>query len=330
MIIDRRQFISATAAGLAASGLPSLARANTYPTKPITLVVPFAAGGAVDMSGRLIGEPLSRSLGQPVVIDNRGGAGGAIGSSFVAKAAPDGYTLVVTSQSTHVVNPAMNPKLPYDAVNDFEPITLIGRLANVLVINPGLPVKTLDELVKYARANPRALNYASAGNGSVAHLSMELLKNQANLPMTHIPYRGAGPALNDLLSGQVQLTWNNLSSNLTQIQSGKLRALAVAAPSRVPQLPDVPTFDELKLPDLNLTSWNGLAAPAKTSEAIVNRLYQETRKIISDRANQALWVEKGLIVPEDISPAAYRKEIVERIKFYQRIAKDNKIVMDSN
>lgn len=330
MTIVRRQFISATAAGLAASGLPSLARANTYPTKPITLVVPFAAGGAVDMSGRLIGEPLSRSLGQPVVIDNRGGAGGAIGSSFVAKAAPDGYTLVVTSQSTHVVNPAMNPKLPYDAVNDFEPITLIGRLANVLVINPGLPVKTLDELVKYARANPRALNYASAGNGSVAHLSMELLKNQANLPMTHIPYRGAGPALNDLLSGQVQLTWNNLSSNLTQIQSGKLRALAVAAPSRVPQLPDVPTFDELKLPDLNLTSWNGLAAPAKTSEAIVNRLYQETRKIISDRANQALWVEKGLIVPEDISPAAYRKEIVERIKFYQRIAKDNKIVMDSN
>ena len=330
MTIDRRQFISATAAGLCASGLPSLARASTYPTKPITLVVPFAAGGAVDMSGRLIGEPLSRSLGQPVVIDNRGGAGGAIGSSFVAKAAPDGYTLVVTSQSTHVVNPAMNPKLPYDAVNDFEPITLIGRLANVLVINPGLPVKTFDELVKYARANPRVLNYASAGNGSVAHLSMELLKNQANLPMTHIPYRGAGPALNDLLSGQVQLTWNNLSSNLTQIQSGKLRALAVAAPSRVPQLPDVPTFDELKLPDLNLTSWNGLAAPAKTPEAVVNRLYQETRKIISDRANQALWVEKGLIVPEDISPAAYRKEIAERIKFYQRIAKDNKIVMDSN
>jgi tripartite-type tricarboxylate transporter receptor subunit TctC len=330
MTIDRRQFISATAAGLATMGLPSLARASTYPTKPITLVVPFAAGGAVDVSGRLIGEPLSRSLGQPVVIDNRGGAGGAIGSSFVAKATPDGYTLVVTSQSTHVVNPAMNPKLPYDAVNDFEPITLIGRLANVLVINPGLPVRTFDELVKYARANPRALNYASAGNGSVAHLSMELLKNQANLPMTHIPYRGAGPALNDLLSGQVQLTWNNLSSNLAQIQGGKLRALAVASPSRVPQLPDVPTFEELKLPDLNLTSWNGLAAPAKTPEAIVNRLYQETRKIVSDRANQALWVEKGLIVPEDISPAAYRKEIVERIKFYQRIAKDNKIVMDGN
>jgi tripartite-type tricarboxylate transporter receptor subunit TctC len=332
MTIDRRQFLTSTAAaaGMASLGLPSLAAAAAYPTRPVTLVVPFAAGGAVDMSGRLIAEPLSRSLGQPVVIDNRGGAGGAIGSALVAKAPPDGYMLVVTSQSTHVVNPAMNPKLPYDAVNDFEPITLISRLANVLVINAALPIRSFDELVKYARANPRALNYASAGNGSVAHLSMELLKNQANLPMTHIPYRGAGAALNDLLSGQVQLTWNNLSSNLSNIQGGKLRALAVASPARVPQLPDVPTFDELKLPDLNLTSWNGLAAPAKTPEAIITRLYQETRKIISDRGNQALWVDKGMIVPEDVTPAAYRKEIVDRIKFYQRIAKDNKITIDGN
>lgn len=330
MTIDRRHFLTSAAAGMASLGLPSLAATAAYPTRAITLVVPFAAGGSVDMSGRLIADPLSRSLGQPVVIDNRGGAGGAIGSALVAKAPPDGYTLVVTSQSTHVVNPAMNPKLPYDAVKDFEPITLIGRLANVLVINAALPIKTFEDLVKYARANPTALNYASAGKGSVSHLSMELLKNQANIPMVHIPYRGAGVALTDLLSGQVQLTWNNLSSNLANIQSGKLRALAVASPGRVPQLPDVPTFDELKLPDLNLTSWNGLAAPAKTPDAIVNKLYLETRKIVSDRANQAIWVDKGIIVPEDITPAAYRKEIEERIKFYQRVAKDNKIEMDSN
>jgi len=330
MTIDRRHFLASTAAGFASLGLPALSAAATYPTKTITLVVPFTAGGAVDVSGRLIAEPLSRALGQPIVIDNRGGAGGAIGSAFVAKAAPDGHTLIVTSQSTHVVNPAMNPKLPYDAVKDFEPITIIGRLANVLVVNAALPIKTFDDLVKYARANPGALNYASAGNGTVSHLSMELLKNVANIPMTHIPYRGAGVALTDLLSGQVQLTWNNLSSNLSNIQSGKLRALAVASPTRVPQLPDVPTFDELKLPDLNLSSWNGLAAPAKTPEAIINRLYQETRKIINDKANQALWVEKGMIVPEDITPAAYRKEIVERIAFYKRVAKDNKIELDGN
>lgn len=331
MTIDRRLFLSSSAAaGMSGLGLPALAADGPYPTRSINLVVPFTPGGSVDISGRLIADPLSRSLGQPVVIDNRGGAGGAIGSAFVAKAPPDGYTLVVTSQSTHVVNPAMNPKLPYDAVKDFEPITLINRLANVLVINAGLPIRTFDDLVKYARANPTALNYASAGTGSVSHLSMELLKNQANIPMMHIPYRGAGVALNDLLSGQVQVTWNNLSSNLSNIQNGKLRALAVAAPARVTQLPDVPTFAELKLPDLNLTSWTGLAAPARTPPPIINRLYAETRKIISDRANQAVWVEKGMIVPEDITPAAYRKEIAERIAFYQRIAKDNKIELDSN
>lgn len=331
MTIDRRHFLTSTAAvGMAGLSLPSLAADTPYPTRPISLVVPFTPGGAVDMSGRMIAEPLSRALGQPVVIDNRGGAGGAIGSTFVAKAPPDGYTLVVTSQSTHVVNPAVNPKLPYDAVKDFEPITLIGRLANVLVINAALPINSFEDLVKYARANPTALNYASAGKGSVSHLSMELLKNLANIPMAHIPYRGAGVALTDLLSGQVQLTWNNLSSNLGNILNGKLRALAVAAPARVAQLPNVPTFAELKLPDLNLTSWNGLAAPAKTPEAIVNKLYLATRKIVTDPANQAVWADKGMIIPEDITPAAYRKEIVERIAFYQRVAKNNNIQMDAN
>jgi len=331
MTIDRRHFLTSTAAaGIASLGLPSLAADSPYPTRPINLVVPFTPGGSVDVSGRLIADRLSRSLGQPVVIDNRGGAGGAIGSTFVAKASPDGYTLIVASQSTHVVNPAMNPKLPYDAVRDFAPITIIGRLANVLVINAGLPIQTFEALVKYARANPTALNYASAGTGSVSHLSMELLKNQANIPMTHIPYRGAGVALGDLLSGQIQLTWNNLSSNLGNILNGKLRALAVAAPARVPQLPHVPTFAELKLPDLNLTSWNGLAAPAKTPDAIVQKLYVETRKIVSAPTSQGTWVDKGMIIPEDISPAAYGKEIAERIQFYQRIARDNKIVLDAN
>ena len=327
MTLDRRQFLTSTAAGLA---LPAFAADAPYPTRAINLVVPFTPGGSVDVSGRLIADRLARSLGQPVVVDNRGGAGGAIGSTFVAKAAPDGYTLIVTSQSTHVVNPAMNPKLPYDAVKDFAAITLISRLANVLVINAGLPIKTFDELVKYARANPTALNYASAGTGSVSHLSMELLKSQAKFPMTHIPYRGAGVALNDLLSGQIQVTWNNLSSNLSNILNGKLRALAVAAPARVPQLPDVPTFAELKLPDLNMTSWNGLAAPAGTPDAIVHKLYAATRKIVTDPANQAVWVDKGMMVPQDITPAAYRKEIEERIAFYQRIARDNKIQLDSN
>lgn len=315
---------------MAGLGLPAWSTDKPYPARPITLVVPFTPGGSVDNSGRLMAERLGRALGQPVIVDNRGGAGGAIGSTYVAKAAPDGYTLIVTSQSTHVVNPAMNPKLPYDAINDFAPITLFDRLANVLLVNADLPVRSFEELVKYGRANPRALNYASAGIGSVSHLSMELLKNQAGLPMNHVPYRGSGVALTDLLSGQVQLTWNNLSSNLGYIRNGKLRALAVAAPTRMPQLPEVPTFAELKLPDLNLTSWTGLAAPAKTPDAIVQKLYVEVRKILTDPATRAVWADKGMMVPEDLTPAAYRKEIGERIKFYQRIAKENKISLESN
>jgi tripartite-type tricarboxylate transporter receptor subunit TctC len=292
------------------------------------LVVPFAPGGAVDNSGRLMAERLSRVLKVPVIVDNKAGAGGAIGSSFAAKAAPDGYTLVVTSQSTHVVNPAVNPKLPYDALKDFAPITLIDRLANVLLVNKDLPVKSFADLVRYAQANPDKLSYASAGIGSVSHLSMELMKVQAKLPMAHIAYRGAGPALVDLLSGQVQLTWNNLSSNMSNIRNGNLRALAVAAPQRVPQLPDVPTFAELKLPDLNLTSWTGLAAPANTPEPIVQLLYRTVRGILNEPATQSVWTDKGMMVPEDISPAAYRTEIGERIQFYQRIAKANNIVAE--
>ena len=328
MPLNRRQFASLPLLGTLPFHAASASAQAAYPTKPITLVVPFTPGGSVDNSGRLMAEKLARILGKAVVVDNRGGAGGVIGSSYVAKAAPDGYTLIVTSQSTHVVNPAVNPKLPYDAVKDFAPITLIDRLANVLLINADLPIRSFADLVKYARANPTKLNYASAGTGSVSHLSMELLKSQAGIPMTHVPYKGAGSAVTDLMSGQVHLAWNNLSSNLDHIKSGKLRALAVAAPTRVPQLPDVPTFEELKLPDLNLTSWTGLAAPAKTPDAIIQRLYAAMRQVLDDPATQALWVSKGMMVPENVSPQAYRAEIAERIKFYQRVAKSNNVVLD--
>ncbi len=327
MHFNRREFVSLAAAGTLAPLAAAHAQA-AYPSKPITLVVPFTPGGSVDNSGRLMADRLSRELGVPVVVDNKGGAGGAMGSVYVAKARPDGYTLIVTSQSTHVVNPAVNPNLPYDAVKDFAPITLIDRLANVLLVNADLPVRSFAELVKYAQANPGKLNYASAGTGSVSHLSMELMKTQAKLPMTHIPYRGAGVAVTDLIAGQVQLTWNNLSSNLGNIRNGKLRALAVAAPQRVSQLPDVPTFAELNLPDLNLTSWTGLAAPANTPAPIIERLYQATRKVLQEPATRATWVDKGMMVPEDVTPLAYRAEIVERIKFYQRIAKANNIVLE--
>lgn len=327
--LHRRHFVRTACAVGGAVALPALAQAPArYPTRPITLVVPFPPGGAVDNAARAISDRLGKVLGQTVLVDNKGGAGGAIGSTFVARAAPDGYTLVVTSQTTHVVNPAVSPNLPYDALTDFAPITLIERLANVVLVNPNLPVKNFAEFVRHAKANPGKLNYASSGNGSVAHLSMELLKAKLGLFITHIPYRGAGTALNDLISGQVQLTWNNLTSNLNMIQNGKLRALAVASPIRAPQLPDVPTFDELKLPELNVTSWIGLAAPAKTPEPIIAQLYDAMRTVLREPETQETWRKRGAMIPENVKPAEYRREMQQRIQFYRDIAKANKIVLD--
>ena len=327
--LHRRSFVGTACALGSAIALPALGQAPArYPNRPITLVVPFPPGGSVDSAGRAMADRLSKVLGQTVVVDNKGGAGGAIGSTLVAKAAPDGYTLVVTSQTTHVINPAVSPNLPYDAINDFAPITLIDRLANVLLVNPALPVKNFAEFVKHVKANPGRWNYASSGNGSVAHLSMELLKAKLGLFITHIPYRGAGPALNDLMSGQVHMTWNNLSSNLTMIQNGRLRALAVASPIRAPQLPDVPTFDELKLPELNLTSWAGLAAPARTPEPIIAQLYDAMRNVLRDPETQDAWRKRGAMVPENVRPAEYRQEIQQRIQFYRNIVKTHKIVLE--
>jgi len=326
--INRRHMLGATAGILSGAALPSWAQATRYPSRPITLVVPFAAGGSVDVSGRAIADRLGKALGQTIIVDNRGGAGGAIGSTYVAKAAPDGHTLIVTSQSTHVVNPAVTPNLSYNAETDFAPITLIDRLANVVLVNADLPVKTFDEFVAFVRANPGKWNYASSGNGSVAHLSMEILKAKLGLAITHVPYKGAGVALGDLLSGQVQMTWNNLTSNLNMITNGKLRALAVAAPQRIAQLPSVPTFDELKLPDLNLTSWTGLAAPARTPDAIVARLYEAMRTVLADPATKLAWEARGAMLPEALTPAQYKQEISRRIQFYRNIVKTQKIVLE--
>lgn len=325
---DRRDVLGAAVGLLGGAALPAWAQTARYPSRPITLVVPFTPGGAVDVSGRAVAERLGAILGQTIVVENRGGAGGAIGTTAVARAAPDGYTLIVTSQTTHVVNPAIKPNLGYNAETDFAPITLIDRLSNVLLVNADLPVKTFDEFVAYVRANPGKWNYASSGLGSLAHLSMEVLKAKLGLAITHVPYKGAGVALTDLLSGAVQVTWNNLTSNLSNITNGKLRALAVAAPQRVAQLPSVPTFDELKLPDLNLTSWTGLAAPAGTPDAVVSKLYQGMRTVLTDPATRQAWELRGAILPEAITPSQYKQEIAQRIQFYRNLVKTHKIAVE--
>jgi tripartite-type tricarboxylate transporter receptor subunit TctC len=326
--IHRRRLLGSATGLLGAAVLPAWAQTPRYPSRPINLVVPFAPGGSVDIAGRAIAERLGKQLGQTLVVDNRAGAGGAIGSTFVAKAPADGYTLVVTSQTTHVVNPVVTPNLAYNAVDDFAPITLIERLSNVLLVSASLPVKSFEEFVAYVRANPGKWNYASSGIGSVAHLSMEVLKSRLGLDITHVPYKGAGSALNDMLAGLVQVTWNNLTSNLANITSGKLRALAVAAPRRLPQLPSVPTFDELKLPELNLTSWTGLAAPAGTPEPVVKQLYEGMRKVLSDPATKQAWEARGAILPEILNPAQYKDEIAQRIQFFRNLVKTHKIPLE--
>lgn len=327
--LHRRRFVGTSCALAGAVALPAFAQtAARYPTRPISLVVPFPPGGSVDSAGRAMADRLTRVLGQPVVIENKAGAAGSIGTTYVARAPADGCTLVVTSQTTHVINPALSANLPYNAITDFAPVTLIDRLANVLLVTPSLPAKTFPELVKYAKANPGKLNYASSGNGSLAHLSMELLKAKLGLFITHIPYRGAGPQINDLQAGQVHLTFNNLTSNLGLVQQGRLRALAVASPIRAPQLPEVPTFDELKLPELNLTSWTGIAAPAKTPETIIAQLYDAMRTVLRDPETREAWGKRGAMVPENVKPAEYAVEIRQRIAFFQKMAKDHKISLD--
>jgi len=229
--------------------------AQAYPTKPIRIVVPFPAGGTTDVLARAAAQKLAETLGQPAVVDNRPGAGGNIGAELVAKSAPDGYTLLMGTVGTHAINPGLYPKLPYDHVKDFAPVILVAGVPNVLVINPALPVNSVPELIAYAKANPGKLNFASSGNGTSIHLSAELFKTMAGVQMTHVPYKGSAPALQDLVGGQVQLMFDNLPSSLALIKGGKLKALAVTSGARAAALPDVPTLAESGLPGFEASSW---------------------------------------------------------------------------
>ncbi|MEO8305601.1 MAG: tripartite tricarboxylate transporter substrate binding protein [Betaproteobacteria bacterium] len=285
--------LCAWAALAAVSGIafaaPAIAQEPAYPTKPIRLVVPFPPGGATDIMARAVAQKLTEAWGQGVVVDNRPGAGGNIGSELVAKAAPDGYTLEMGTVGTHAINSSLYAKMPYDHVKDFAPVVLVAAVPNVLVVNPAVPVNSVQELIAYAKANPGKLNFASSGAGTSIHLSGELFKVMAGVQMTHVPYKGSAPALQDLLGGQVQLMFDNLPPSLPQIKAGKLRALAVTTPSRSPALPDVPTIAESGLPGFDASSWFGVLAPAGTPPAIIAKLNAEIAKwLASPEAKEKL------------------------------------------
>ncbi len=310
----RRQLLLA---GMAAALLPLSARADTYPSRPITLVVPFPAGGSVDLAGRLYADVLGKILGVTIVVENRDGAGGAIDSQRVARAKPDGYTLVASSQSSHLANPLMHPNLGYDPIKDFVSISQLARSPNVLVTSAALPVKNFVEFIDYLKARPDEVHFATAGVGSMGQLNAELLKHTLQVSAVHVPYRGGAPLLNALLSNEAQFALDNLAPFLPHIQVGKMRALAVAAPKRLPSLPDVPTFAELGYPVLNSMSWIGLAAPAGTPPAIQQKLLDAVQTAARQDTTRQSLEKSGALPPELQTPQQFTDMMSQRLALYK-------------
>src|SRR5207249_4394377 len=268
-------------AGLATSLLATAALAQSYPAKPIRLIVPFAAGGGNDNVARLVGKHLSDSLGQQLVIDNRPGAGGVLGAELAAKAAPDGYTLFLGGVGSHAINPNLNDHLPYDPIRDFAPVVLLASAPLVLVVHPSVPADSIKALVALARSRPGQLNYASNGNGSSSHLAAVMFDSMTGVDMVHVPYKGLSPALTDLLSGRVQLMFSSVVAILPHIKAGKLRGLAVTGSRRLASMPNLPTIAESGLPGYEASSWYGVLAPAGTPREIVARLNSELVKALA-------------------------------------------------
>jgi tripartite-type tricarboxylate transporter receptor subunit TctC len=300
----------------------ALASAQSYPTKPIRIVVPFPPGGATDILARDVAQKLTEAWGQQVIVDNRPGAGGNIGSELVARSAPDGYTLEMGTVGTHAINASLYAKMPYDHLKDFVPVILVAGVPNVLVVNPALPVNSVAELIAYAKANPGKLNFASSGSGTSIHLSAELFKVMAGVQMTHIPYKGSAPALQDLLGGQVQLMFDNLPPSLPQIKAGKLRALAVTTATRAPALPDVPTVAEAGLPGFESSSWFGLLAPAGTPPAIVVKLNAEVAKWLATPDAKERLAKQGANAVGG-SPEDFEKHIAAETVKWAKVVKDS-------
>lgn len=268
------------------------AQAEGYPSRPITMLVPAAAGGTTDLAARMVAEPLSRALGQQVVVDNRPGGNGTIATTAVARANPDGYTLLMQYSGYHVITPAM-AKQSWDPIKDFAPVANVLSAPQVIVVRPDLPIKTLSELVAYAKAHPGKLNYASSGNGSLQHVTGEVLNQLAGINMTHVPYKGTAPALTDLLGGSVDLTFTTAPPLIGHIKAGKLRPLAVTGPSRLSSLPEVPTAAEAGFPKLDVSSWFAVYAPAATPKPIIEKLTSEIAKIMQTDAFKRKAEEQG-------------------------------------
>jgi tripartite-type tricarboxylate transporter receptor subunit TctC len=296
------------------------ALAQTYPSKPIRIVIAQAPGSATDVISRVVANRLSEALGQPIVIEAKPGAGGALGTEAAARSAPDGYTLFMGNNSTHGSNPALYPRLPYDAVKDFAPITLVAQVPYVLVVDPSLPAKSVGELIALAKSRPGKLNYASAGNGSTHHFCGELLKSTAGLDIQHVPYKGSPPGIAGLLGGEVSMMFANLTDIGAQLRAGKLRPLAVTTSRRAPSLPDLPTLAEAGVPGFEIQSWFALMAPAGTPAPVIARLNAETVKVLARPDVQQTLGAQGLELAPG-TPEQLAAHIKAEIEKFTRIAR---------
>jgi len=296
------------------------ALAQNYPAKPIRILIAQAPGSATDTISRVVGNRLSEALGQPIVVEARPGAGGAVGTEAAARSAPDGYTLFMANNSTHGSNPALYPKLPYDAVNDFAPISMVASVPYVLVTEPSLPVNSVQELIALAKSRPGKINYASAGNGSTHQFCGELLKSSAGIDLVHIPYKGSPPGVTAVMAGEVSVMFANLTDIGAQIRGGRLKPLAVTTLKRAELLPNVPTMVEAGVPDFEITSWFGLMAPAGTPAPIIARLNAETVKVLAREDVRSTLGAQGLNVASS-SPEQFTAHIKSEIARFTRIAR---------
>ena len=313
------------AASIAAASAPALAQ--SYPAKPLRLIVPFTPGGSTDILGRSVAQSLTDALGQQVIVDNRPGAGGSIGAEAAAKSPADGYTLLMGHIGTLAVNPSLYPKLGYDPIKDFAPISLFAMVPNILVVSPKLPVKSVAELIAIGRSKPGTLHYSTGGQGSAAHLAVEYFKLATRTDFVHVPYKGTGPAVADLLGGQVDLTMTGLPPVLQHIRAGKLRALGTAGRQRLSLLPDLPTLHESGVKDFDATQWYGVLAPAGTPPAIVDRLSGEIRKSLAAPEVKKRLEAEGAD-PVGSTPAEFAKHIAAELARWRTVIRDAKITLN--
>ena len=316
--------LSALTLAIAASGS---AFAQSYPNKVIKLQVPFAPGGITDIIARVIAEPLGKALGQNVIVENKAGGGGVVGALDTAKSAPDGYSLGIATVSTTASNPAINPKIPYDTLTDFTPIINIAATPNILAVHPSFPARNYKEFIAEVKKNPGKYSFSSSGTGSIAHLQMELLKNLSGTFITHIPYRGSGPALNDTVAGQVNMIFDNLPSALPFAQQKRLIPIAVAAPQRLAVLPDVPTFKELGLEPVNRMAYYGITGPKGLPKEVVDKVSAATLKALQDPAVRKRIEDTGSIIVGN-TPEQFTAQIKAEYQVYKKVVETAKLKLE--